>query len=105
LLDLDQAHAAIAVHGQVGVPAEVRDLDADHQTRLDDRGPRRNLQLLAVDRALRHELLLNAEFAEARREQRMAMGKLVLPTVSFRVPLRSSAFSALSPLPWRSSSP
>jgi hypothetical protein len=75
LLDLDQAHAAVAVHHQVGVPAEVGDLDAQHERGLDDRGPGRNLDLSTVDRALGHAYLLNAESAEdgnarPRRERR-----------------------------------
>src|SRR3989442_119434 len=56
LLDLDQAHAAVAVHRQVGVPAEVGDLDPVAGRRLDHRGPGGDLDLLAVDRAPGHGL-------------------------------------------------
>ena len=54
LLDLDQAHAAVAVHGQVAVPAEVGDLDPRVGRGLDDRGPGGHLELPAVDRELGH---------------------------------------------------
>src|SRR5207247_578894 len=56
LLDLDQAHPAVAVHRQVGVPAEVRDLDAELQRSLDHRGSGSDLDLSTVDGALGHGL-------------------------------------------------
>jgi hypothetical protein len=56
LLDLDQAHAAVAVHGQVGVVAEVGDLDPDLGRGLDDGGPRRDFDFLVVDGELGHYL-------------------------------------------------
>jgi len=51
LLDLDQAHAAVPVDGRSGLPAEVRDLGPELQRRLDDGGPRRDLDSLPIDGA------------------------------------------------------
>ena len=49
LLDLDQAHAAVAVDGEIGVVAEVRDLDADLGRGLDDGRALRDFHRLAVE--------------------------------------------------------
>ena len=63
-LDLDQAHPAVAGDHQPFVVAEMRDLDAGLLARLQDRRPRRDLDLLPVDRYLRHDRCLNPRRGE-----------------------------------------
>src|SRR3546814_447972 len=53
-LHLDQAHAAVAGHRQAVVVAESRNLDAGELAGLQDRQALCDLDLLAVDRQLRH---------------------------------------------------
>ncbi len=54
LLDFDQAHAAVAVHCQIRMPAEVGDVDSDLVGSPDHRRSRGDLDLLAVNHAFGH---------------------------------------------------
>ena len=54
LRPLDEADPAGPGDRQTGVPAEVRDLLAARERGLQDRRPRRGVDLLTVERQLRH---------------------------------------------------
>jgi hypothetical protein len=101
LLDLDQAHAAVAVHGQVGVPAEMRDLLAHLEGGLDDRRARRGLDLLAVDDGGHHAGL------GGRGRAGRGLGRLGLllvahrsssPAMMFSPPMMATASASRPPL-------
>ena len=80
LLDLDQAHAAVAVHGEVRVPAEAGDADPELLRGLDDGGPVRDLDLPAVDGALGHVAHRSSS-----------------PAMTFSPPMVATASASISP--------
>ncbi len=79
LLDFDEAHAAVAVHGQVGVPAEMRDLYPQLESGADHGRAGLDLDLAPVDGAFRHGYLSSS------------------PAITLRPPMMATASAIVQP--------